>query len=190
MRSTRTACVTQSTSSLNVRINEIDDQVDQWWERWRGVPSVDRLFYAASNLGDFSLIWHIVGGIRALPPGRHPRSAVGFSALLGFESLLVNQGIKRFFQRSRPGAASDNSSVHQLREPLTSSFPSGHASAAFCASAVLARRSKLGKFWYLVAGVVSCSRVHVRLHHASDVAAGAAIGLLLGKAASRLLPKN
>jgi len=77
-----------------------------------------------------------------------------------------------------------------LREPLTSSFPSGHASAAFCASAVLARRSKLGKLWYLVAGIVSCSRIHVRLHHASDVAAGASIGLLLGKAVSKLLPKD
>ncbi len=116
MRSTGTACVNQ-TSSISLRINEIDDQVDRWWERWRGVSSVDRLFYAASNLGDFSLIWHIVGGIRALPPGRRPRAAVGFSALMGFESLLVNQGIKRFFHRSRPGAASDNPTAHQLREP-------------------------------------------------------------------------
>jgi len=177
-------------SPINLRINDIDDQVDKWWERWRGVPSVDRLFYAASNLGDFSLIWHIVGGIRALPPGRRPRTALGFSALLGFESLVVNQGVKRLFKRGRPGVASDNPTTHQLREPVTSSFPSGHASAAFCASAVLARRSQLGKLWYLVAGVVSCSRIHVRLHHASDVVAGASIGLLLGKAVSKLLPKD
>ena len=54
------------TSPIILKIDELDKQVDQWWERWRGVPEVDRLFYAASNLGDFSLIWHIVGGIRAV----------------------------------------------------------------------------------------------------------------------------
>ena len=178
------------TSPIILKIDELDKQVDQWWERWRGVPEVDRLFYAASNLGDFSLIWHIVGGIRALPPGRRPRAAVGFSALMGIESLLVNQGFKRFFRRSRPGSASDNPTTHQLREPITSSFPSGHASAAFCASAVLSRRSKLGRLWHLAAAVVACSRIHVRLHHASDVAAGASIGWLLGKALSKLVPKD
>ena len=178
------------TSPIILKIDELDKQVDQWWERWRGVPEVARLFYAASHLGDFSLIWHIVGGIRALPPGRRPRTAVGFSALMGIESLLVNQGVKRFFRRSRPGSASDNPTTHQLREPITSSFPSGHASAAFCASAVLSHRSKFGRLWHLAAALVACSRIHVRLHHASDVAAGASIGWLLGKALSKLVPKD
>ncbi|MBH28560.1 MAG: hypothetical protein CL520_00045 [Actinobacteria bacterium] len=177
-------------SPLGPSVDRIDDQVDQWWERWRGEPSVDRLFYIASNLGDFSLIWHIVGGLRALPPGRRPRTAVGFSALMGFESLLVNQGVKRLFGRVRPAEAADNPTSHQLRQPLTSSFPSGHASAAFCASAFLSRRSALGPFWHLIAGVVACSRIHVRLHHASDVAMGAGMGLILGKLAERILPKD
>ncbi|MED5293315.1 MAG: hypothetical protein VYB56_05615, partial [Actinomycetota bacterium] len=107
------------TSPISLKIDELDKQVDQWWERWRGVPSVDRLFYAASNLGDFSLIWHIIGGIRALPPGRRPKAAVGFSVLMGVESLLVNQGVKRFFRRTRPGSASENPTAHQLRQPIT-----------------------------------------------------------------------
>ena len=181
---------TSPTGPRSLRIDELDQQVDRWWERWRGVPSVDRLFYTASNLGDFSLIWHIVGGMRALPPGRRPSTALGFSALMGFESLLVNQGIKRFFRRTRPGSADENPTSHQLREPITSSFPSGHASAAFCASTVLSRRSKFGNLWHLVAAVVACSRIHVRLHHASDVAVGASVGFLLGKALSKLVPKD
>ena len=177
-------------SPLGPNVDQIDKQIDQWWERWRGRPSVDRLFYTASNLGDFSLIWHIVGGLRALPPGRRPRSSIRFSALMGFESLLVNQGVKRFFGRVRPAEAADNPTSHQLRQPVTSSFPSGHASAAFCASAFLSRRSSLGSFWHLIAGLLACSRIHVRLHHASDVAAGAGIGMILGKLAERLLPKD
>ena len=176
--------------AIKERINDIDELVDQWWEQWRGNASLNRLFYAASNLGDFSLIWHLVGGLRALPPGRKTGSAVGVSALLGLESLLVNQGVKRFFVRNRPGSADENTTKHQLRQPITSSFPSGHASAAFCASAVLASRSKFGSLWHLVAGVVACSRIHVRLHNASDVGAGACLGFLLGKTIGRLVPKG
>jgi membrane-associated phospholipid phosphatase len=48
----------------------------------------------------------------------------------------------------------------------------------------------LGSFWHLIAGLLACSRIHVRLHHASDVAAGAGIGMILGKLAERLLPKD
>ena len=177
-------------SQFTSRIDQLDNQVDEWWERWRGIPMVDRLFFGASNLGDFSLIWHIVGGLRALPPGRKPGSAIRFSTLLGIESLLVNQGIKRLFVRNRPGSADENTTKHQLREPGTSSFPSGHASAAFCASTVLANRSKFGSMLHLVAAVVSCSRIHVRLHHASDVAAGACLGFLLGKTIGRIVPKG
>ena len=177
-------------SQFTSRIDQLDNQVDEWWERWRGIPMVDRLFFGASNLGDFSLIWHIVGGLRALPPGRKPGSAIRFSTLLGIESLLVNQGIKRLFVRNRPGSADENTTKHRLREPVTSSFPSGHASAAFCASTVLANRSKFGSMWHLVAAVVSCSRIHVRLHHASDVTAGACLGFLLGKTLGRIVPKG
>ena len=177
-------------SQFTSRIEQLDNQVDEWWERWRGIPMVDRLFFGASNLGDFSLIWHIVGGLRALPPGRKPGSAIRFSTLLGIESLLVNQGIKRLFVRNRPGSADENTTKHRLREPVTSSFPSGHASAAFCASTVLANRSKFGSMWHLVAAVVSCSRIHVRLHHASDVTAGACLGFLLGKTLGRIVPKG
>jgi len=36
--------------------------------------------------------------------------------------------------------------------------------------------------------VVSASRVHVRIHHASDIAGGAAVGAALGFLIKRLVP--
>ena len=60
--------------------------------------------------------------------------------------------------------------------PLTSSFPSGHASAAFCAAGLLSEGSRLEPAYYALAAVVAASRVHVKIHHASDVVAGAAVG--------------
>jgi hypothetical protein len=54
---------------------------------------------------------------------------------------------------------------HSLRQPLTSSFPSGHASAAFVAAALLSDRRPLPEkaLWYGLAGVVASSRVHVKI---------------------------
>jgi undecaprenyl-diphosphatase len=42
--------------------------------------------------------------------------------------------------------------------------------------------------YYAIAVVVASSRIHVKIHHASDVVAGSAIGAALGELARRLLP--
>ena len=167
--------------------SELDALVDRLWEPLRHNDAANRLFYAASNAGEFGLIWHLLGAVRALSPRRSALDAVRFSALIALESLLVNQGIKRFFNRTRPGSAADNTTPHQLRQPITSSFPSGHASGAFCAAAVLAAGSRIGPAYRVAAAIVAASRIHVRLHHASDVLAGAIIGEAVGRAAARLM---
>jgi undecaprenyl-diphosphatase len=76
-----------------------------------------------------------------------------------------------------------------MRRPITSSFPSGHAAAAFAAAALLgagARRPAVVG-WHLLATAVAASRVYVRLHHPSDVVAGAALGAAYGRLARRWL---
>jgi membrane-associated phospholipid phosphatase len=40
--------------------------------------------------------------------------------------------------------------------------------------------------WYAIAVIVAISRAYVRIHHLSDVVAGAALGALLGIVGSRL----
>ncbi|MCB9388410.1 MAG: phosphatase PAP2 family protein [Acidimicrobiia bacterium] len=67
-----------------------------------------------------------------------------------------------------------------MHRPITSSFPSGHAASAFAAAVVLADDDPLGPFYYALAGLVAYSRVHTRMHHASDVLVGSVIGLGLG----------
>lgn len=180
---------TTNTTSPDSAIDttSLDSTIDRWWDRLRGNELADRVLFGASNVGEFSILWHLLGAIRALGPRSKAGDAVRFSALMALESLIVNQGIKRLFSRGRPGSAADNTTVHRLRQPTTSSFPSGHASAAFCAAAVLSHRSPLAPFYRLAALVVSASRIHVRLHHASDVLAGAVIGEAIGRAAVRLM---
>lgn len=171
------------------QIARFDSAVDRWWEVLRGHKLLDRVMYGASDVGEFSQIWHVLGAIHALAPRREASDALRFSALMALESLVVNQGVKRLFARRRPGTAAENPTRHRLRQPISSSFPSGHASAAFCAAVVLSRGSRLGPVYRLTAAIVAVSRIHVRLHHASDVIAGAAAGAAIGRLASRLMQR-
>jgi membrane-associated phospholipid phosphatase len=46
----------------------------------------------------------------------------------------------------------------------------------------------LWPLYYAAATIVAASRVHVRIHHASDVAGGIVLGIALGELARRLVP--
>lgn len=162
-------------------VADFDRAVDGAFEIGRGRRVPDAVFVTASTLGDFSLVWHLVGVTRAVVEGRSGRRrALVFAGLLGVESLVVNQGLKRIFNRERPTVSGQPGL--EVRRPLTSSFPSGHASAAGFAAVVLTdqegRRSAW--LWTPIAATVALSRVYVRVHHASDVVAGAAVGAALG----------
>jgi membrane-associated phospholipid phosphatase len=168
-------------------VRRFDEWVDDALERMRGNPVADTVFTTASWLGEFSLVWHVANVARGLTGGARARQVPVLAALLGVESLVVNQGLKRLFRRPRPTIAGDPR--YPIRRPVTSSFPSGHASAAAFNAVLLTgwdgRRS--APLWWGLALVVATSRAHVRIHHASDVAAGLATGAVLGLAARQLV---
>ena len=169
-------------------IDEFDEACDRLLDRLRGHPGLDRVMYGASTLGDFSLIWLLISAARGITSDRRADEAIRLAALLGVESLIVNQGIKRLFRRGRPVFEGEH--PHDLRRPLTSSFPSGHASAAFFSASVLSQHSRRATpLWYGVAAVVAASRPYVRAHHASDVVGGAVVGAVLGAVARRVAPR-
>jgi membrane-associated phospholipid phosphatase len=168
-------------------VRRFDDAVDRGFQRLRGHPLADRVFYGASAVGDHGLIWVMLGALRGLRGDHHWRAAVRVGAGVGLESVLVNLGIKSLFRRGRPVV--DEPRPYPLRIPLTSSFPSGHATSAFCAATLLADGDPgLAPLYYGAATVVALSRIHVRIHHASDVAGGVVIGLALGRLGLRLAP--
>src|SRR5580698_8595108 len=114
---------------LDKRIAAFDDRIDDYFAKLRGNRVADRIFYTASALGDFGLIWVVFSLLRALRGGRTPeRAAVRAIAATGIESVAVNFLLKSLFQRRRPVSEVDH--PLPLRQPLTSSFPSGHATAA------------------------------------------------------------
>lgn len=161
-------------------VAKFDATTDAWFEPLRGRPIPDRVFEIASHLGDWGLVWLIVTAAQALRSDDDFRRTPRLVATLMAESILVNQGIKRLFKRGRPG---DRPLVSErLRKPVTTSFPSGHASSAACASVLLTEGDpRLAAVVLPIAVIVALSRVHTRMHHPTDVVAGALTGWAIGR---------
>lgn len=170
-------------------IHDFDEVVDELFHHLRGRPAADRVFYLASEWADYSKAWHAIGLTMAVFNPERRRDALRLAVALGIESAIVNGGLKTIFTRRRPPVL-DNA-VYEVRRPKTNSFPSGHASSA-CLAAVLLSDSLpvLRPLWWTLAAVVSASRIHNRMHHASDVAAGAAFGTIMGLAVRRRWPRR
>jgi membrane-associated phospholipid phosphatase len=104
--------------------------------------------------------------------GGHPCAARLGADLIEAQALAAGMtvAIKQATRRSRP-------------EGSGFSFPSGHASAAFASATVLQRHFgwKVGVPAYAVAGYVAASRVEMSRHFLSDVAFGAAVGIVAGR---------
>lgn len=171
---------------LTAAVDAVDHRADTAFDHLRGKPAVDRIFYTATDLGDFSLVWLILGALRGLRSERDWHAAVRLGLAMGAESVLVNACIKSLFRRRRP-AWSDGHPL-RVRNPRTSSFPSGHATSGFSAAVLLSEDDVLWPLYVTVAVVVASSRVYVKMHHASDVLAGATLGVGLGLIGRRLAP--
>ncbi len=170
-----------------ISVDRFDAVVDGWFDRLRGNYRIDRLFYGASAIGDHGMVWVMLGALRGLRGDHHWPAAVRVGVGVGVESIVVNAGIKSLFRRRRPVVAEPR--PLPLRIPLTSSFPSGHATSAFCAATLLSDGDPhLAPLYFGAATIVALSRIHVKIHHASDVAGGIVIGLALGQIGKRLAP--
>lgn len=163
-------------------VDEIDRAVAAWAETIH-TPALDRCFYTLSTAADHSAMWFALGAAEALRR-RTPSLALRLGAAMAVESGLTNGLIKSAFRRVRPPSeeyhAPEGPLPYGMRRPITSSFPSGHATAAFTAAMLLSTRGNRA-LWFSLAALVASSRVYVRMHHTSDVVAGAALGLVLGR---------
>lgn len=89
---------------------------------------------------------------------------------------VIAEGGKQIARRDRPLNADGS-------KQAGFSFPSGHATTAFTAATILQQHLgyRAGIPTYLVASYVAISRLHDNRHFASDVAFGAATGIIIGR---------
>jgi len=172
-------------------VEAFDEQVDAWFEPLRGSPTFDGAAKVITGLGDHGLMWAATTVWRARHTGSERRRAVRALAIAGVESNLTNTGLKALIGRTRPDSSGlrVTSGGIPVREPTSSSFPSGHTLAAFCAATVMSQRGdrRGNALLFTSATLVGLSRLHLRAHHASDVVGGAAIGYTIGLVGRRLV---
>ena len=129
----------------------------------------------------------------ALASGHGKRGALAASFILaaatlaGFLATATFAFLKRRVRRPRPCDLAPHP-VFRVRAPDRFSFPSGHTINAFAIGGVLAWEwPVLAPALGLLAGGIGASRVILGLHYASDVAAGAILGVTIAGAVCVLL---
>lgn len=135
--------------------------------------SLDRLLKPGATIGGMPFEIGASMALSALGAAtHHPCLASLGSELL--QAQLVGAawtiGLKQVVRRDRPAGTGF-------------SFPSGHTATAFASATVLQRRFgwKAGIPAYGVATYVAASRVEMQRHYLSDVAFGAALGIVAGR---------
>jgi undecaprenyl-diphosphatase len=169
------------------RVHELDLRIDRAVDRIRG-RHLDPIFYGLSSAADHGLFWVLMASTRAARRG-DPQLAARMIVVLSIESALTNGAIKSCFRRVRPADVrpTDGPLPYGMHRPISSSFPSGHATSAFTAAMLLAG-GPATPVWFALAATVASSRVYTRMHHASDVVVGAVLGVAMGAVARRVLP--
>ena len=122
---------------------------------------------------------------------RVPR-VVALQALIAsfISRVILTEAIRFFSHRARPFDALSFSPLVQKLSEVSSSFPSGHAAFYFAISTVIfLRAKKLGSIFLVVSFLMGVARVYGGVHWASDILAGAAIGIASGLFVSWMFQK-
>lgn len=95
--------------------------------------------------------------------------------------ILSDFILKNIFMRPRP-LVTNHYSLATFFCPVDFSFPSAHAATAFVAAGVLSHFDKKRSwFYYIVAVLISYSRIYLGCHYFFDVVFGAIIGYIISK---------
>lgn len=153
----------------------------------RESPTLDRLLPPLTTSADHGLLWFAIAGALAVSGQR--RAAVRGLASLGLASAVANVPAKLAARRTRPHLHPVPLPRQLLRQPSSSSFPSGHSASAAAFATGVAMEAPLlaGPVGVLAAGV-AYGRVHTGVHYPGDVVAGIALGAACAVAVKRVWP--
>jgi membrane-associated phospholipid phosphatase len=161
--------------SLRVRVNALDLALYRGVRGIARTPDTVRWVRSYSRLGEHGAVWLAAGAAgMALDAPRRRRWARA-TGCVGC-AYLVSTSIKLAVGRKRPAV---EDLPHLMATPTGLSFPSSHATSSFAAARAFGRLLP-APLLYLAAIAMGASRLYLGVHYPSDVAAGAALGTVLG----------
>jgi undecaprenyl-diphosphatase len=138
-------------------------------------PDAVRWVRRYSRLGEHGAGWLALGVAGAvLDAPRRGRWARATACVGG--AYLLSTSIKLAIGRRRPVV---EDLPHLMATPTGLSFPSSHSTSSFAAARAYGRLLPQGPLYAAAAGM-AFSRLYLGVHYPSDVAAGAALGAVLG----------
>ena len=179
-------CSVARDSSVGGRLDAIDLAVFERVADFHA-PVLDRVLPPLSEAASYSRIWIAISLVLAAGGDRRVRrSAIAAMAAVAATSAIANVAVKLTVRRRRP--VRDVPGGRRLKQPGSSSFPSGHAASAAAFSGVIGREiPQLRLPVDALAGTIAFSRVYTGVHYPGDVLAGWLLGRSVAGVASRLL---
>lgn len=129
-----------------------------------------------TDIGKEGLIWILIGIVMLIFKKTRRGGFMVFFA--SFINLIVVEIIKHIVKEPRPWQTLPN--LHMIITPPTSySFPSGHTAASFAAAFAIAYFARKWGLWaFILAALISISRIYLLAHYPTDVIAGAIVGTI------------
>jgi len=187
-------------SALHRRLSRADLRLFRRIAGWRSTPlwqlkpkpptPLERLMGFLSRSANLSQIWFATSAVLFKFGGRSgKRAAIRGIGSIAVTSPIVNFLLKPLIKRKRPARDHVPAARRLIRQPLTTSFPSGHSASAFAfATGVSLEKPRAGLAIAPLAAGVAYSRTFNGVHYPFDVAAGSAIGAGLALAGRRVWP--
>ena len=128
-----------------------------------------------SSLGEHGLLWYGLGAAGALLDGDRRGHWLRSTGVVA-GAYVVSTSIKLAIGRQRPLV---EDLPHLMATPTGLSFPSSHSSSSFAAARAYGTLLPPVPL-YAAASAMAFSRLFLGVHYPSDIAAGVALGSVLG----------
>jgi undecaprenyl-diphosphatase len=158
-----------------VRFNAVDLALYRRVRSLARTPHTVKWVRRYSRLGEHGAVWLATGATAAIVDEEGRRRWLRATAAVGL-AYATSTSIKLAVGRKRPAI---EDLPHLMATPTGLSFPSSHSTSSFAAARAFGALIP-GAPLQVAALAMGLSRLYLGVHYPSDVAAGAALGTLIG----------